>query len=112
MCSLISLIDLSIERADRHRLCKPKLGSVRRCHIDTNAQPGAWLVGRTSSNRSCGHQAHSKDVSAFDFSHGRRFGRRILDHKVVKPVGDPGSVYLLAFGSVVNIPTILVLPIN
>ena len=32
--------------------------------------------------------------------------------KVVKPVRDPGSVNLLAFGSVVNIPTILVLPIN
>jgi hypothetical protein len=51
-------------------------------------------------------------VSAFDFSHGRRFGWRILDHKVVEPVRDPGSVNLLAFGSVINIPAILVLPIN
>jgi hypothetical protein len=51
-------------------------------------------------------------VSAFDFSHSRRLGWRILDHKVVKPVRDPGSINLLAFGSVVNIPTILVLPVN
>jgi hypothetical protein len=51
-------------------------------------------------------------VLAFDFSHGRRFGWRILDHKVVKPVRDPGSVDLLALGSVVNIPTILMLPVN
>jgi hypothetical protein len=51
-------------------------------------------------------------VSAFDFSHGRCFGWRILNNKVVEPVGDPGSVDLTAFGSVVNIPTILVLPVN
>jgi hypothetical protein len=51
-------------------------------------------------------------VAAFNLGRSRRFGWRILDYKVVKPVWNPGSVDLLAFGSVVNIPTILVLPIN
>jgi hypothetical protein len=51
-------------------------------------------------------------VSAFDFSRSRRFGWRILNYKVVEPIGDPGSVDLLAFRSVVDIPAILMLPVD
>ncbi len=51
-------------------------------------------------------------MSAGDLRLGRSLGWRILDHKVVEPVRDPGSVDRLAFGSVVNIPTILVLPVD
>jgi hypothetical protein len=99
-------------RGDPRKEYKPKPGFVHHCRIYTNALPAFWLCGHTSGNRSCAHQTQSEKVSAFDFSHGRRFGWRILNHKVVKPVRDPGSVDLLAFGSMVNIPAILVLPIN
>ena len=51
-------------------------------------------------------------MSAGDLRLGRRLGWRILDHKVVEPVRNPGSVDRLAFGSVVNIPAILVLPVD
>jgi hypothetical protein len=99
-------------RGDQRREYKPKPGFVHHCRIYTNAPPAFWLRDRTLGNHSCAHQAQSEKVSAFDFSHRCRFGWRILDHKVVKPVRNPGSVDLLAFGSVVDIPTILVLPIN
>jgi hypothetical protein len=112
MCSFISLIYSPGWRGDQRKECKPKPRSVHRCRIDTNGPPAFWLCGRTSGNRSCGHQAQSKDVATFNLGHGCCLCWRILNHKVVKPVRDPGSVDLLAFGSVIDIPTILVLPIN
>jgi hypothetical protein len=112
MWSFISLIYSPGLRGDQRKEYKPRLRSARRCRIDTNDPPAFLLCGRTLGNRSCAHQAQSKDVLAFDFSNSRRLSWRILNHKVVKPVRDPGSVNLLAFGSVVNIPTILVFPIN
>jgi hypothetical protein len=51
-------------------------------------------------------------VPAFDVSNSSRLRWSIFNQKIVKPVGNPNSIHTPTFRTIVNIPTIFMLPIN